>query len=110
MIKLIAPVYRKPGLSDEEFYKYWKEKHGPLVTNIVPGLRRYVQNHPIKIPGHKYEADGFAESWWDDLDAYKSWLAWRQSDEAKPLVDDEEKFMDRSRISRYIVEEHVIIN
>ena len=65
MIKLIATIYKKPGLSDEEFYKYWKEKHGPLVSKIVPGLRRYVQNHLIKIPGHEYEAEGFVESWWD---------------------------------------------
>ena len=26
MIKLIATIYKKPGLSDEEFYEYWKEK------------------------------------------------------------------------------------
>ena len=110
MIKLIATIYKKPGLSDEEFYEYWKEKHGPLVRKIVPGLRRYVQNHPIKIPGYKYEADGFVESWWDDIDAYKSWLAWRESDEGKKLVDDEEKFIDRKKVSRYIVEEHIIIS
>ena len=110
MIKLIALIYKKPGLSDEEFYQYWKEKHGPLAAKIIPGLRRYVQNHPVKIPGLKYEADGLAELWFDDLDAYKNLRAWRQSDEAKPLLDDEDKFMDRGRLSRYVVEEHVIIN
>lgn len=110
MVKLIVLIHKKTGLSDEDFYRYWKEKHGPLAARIIPGLRRYVQNHPVKIPGLKYEADGLAELWFDDLDAYRSSRTWRQSDEAKPLLDDEDKFMDRDRITRYVVVEHVIIN
>ena len=110
MIKLISLIYKKPRLSDEEFYKYWKEKHEPLAAGIIPGLRRYVQNHPIKIPGFEYEVDGIAELWFDDLDAYRSSRTWRQSDEAKLLLDDEDKFMDRDRVTRYVVEEQVIID
>jgi hypothetical protein len=73
-------------------------------------LRRYVQNHPVKIPGLEYEADGLAELWFDDLDAYHNSRTWRKSDEAKPLLDDEDKFMVRDRVTRFVVEEHVIIN
>ena len=109
MIKLISLMYKKPELGYEEFYRYWKEKHGPLAARIIPGLRRYVQNHPVKIPSLEYEADGLAELWFDDLEAYKNSRIWRQSNDAKPLLDDEDKFMVRDRVKRYVVEEHVII-
>jgi uncharacterized protein (TIGR02118 family) len=109
MFKAISILYKKPGISSEEYYKYWKEKHAPLVVRLVPGLRKYTQNHVVSIPGVKYEADGFAEVWFDHLEAYKKFLDWRQSDEAKELLDDEDKFLDRSRIVRYAIEEHVIL-
>ena len=109
MLKLIALISRKSGLSDEEFYKYWKEKHGPLAAKTIPGLRKYIQNHLVRLPGIKYDGDGFVELWFDNLEAYEKFLTWRQSDGAKVLQDDEDKFMDRSKLVRYVVEEHIII-
>lgn len=109
MLKLIALISRKSGLTDEEFYKYWKEKHGPLAAKTIPGLRKYIQNHLVRLPGIKYDGDGFVELWFDNLEAYEKFLTWRQSDGAKVLLDDEDKFMDRSKLVRYVVEEHIII-
>ncbi len=109
MLKLIALISRKSGLADEEFYKYWKEKHGPLAAKTIPGLRKYIQNHLVRLPGIKYDGDGFVELWFDNLEAYEKFLTWRQSDGAKVLLDDEDKFMDRNKIVRYVVEEHIII-
>jgi uncharacterized protein (TIGR02118 family) len=109
MLKLIALISRKSGLTGEEFYKYWKEKHGPLAAKIIPGLRKYIQNHLVRLPGIKYDGDGFVELWFDNLEAYEKFLTWRQSDGAKVLLDDEDKFMDRSKLVRYVVEEHIII-
>ena len=109
MLKLIALISRKSGLADEEFYKYWKEKHGPLAAKTIPGLRKYIQNHLVRLPGIKYDGDGFVELWFDNLEAYEKFLTWRQSDGAKVLLDDEDKFMDRSKLVRYVVEEHIII-
>ena len=36
MIKVIVLVKRKEGISREEFYKYWKEVHGPFVAKHIP--------------------------------------------------------------------------
>ena len=63
----------------------------------------------MRLPGIKYDGDGFVELWFDNLEAYEKFLTWRQSDGAKVLRDDEDKFMDRSKIVRYVVEEHIII-
>ena len=45
MVKYIALIKRKKGLSREEFVRYWKEVHAPLACKLVPGLRKYVQNY-----------------------------------------------------------------
>ena len=109
MIKVISLIFKKPDLTDEGFSRYWEEKHGPLAGKIIPGLRKYTQNHFLKLPGLKYEGNGLVELWFDDLEGVKKYLAWRQSDAARPLLDDEEKFIDRSKTVRYVVEEHVVI-
>jgi uncharacterized protein (TIGR02118 family) len=64
MIKSIVVAHRKTGLSHEEYNKYWLEKHGPLAAKLIPGLRRYVQNHYVPIPGMEYQGDGIVEMWY----------------------------------------------
>jgi len=50
LIKSITLAYRKPGMTREEFNQYWLEKHGPLAARLIPGVRKYVQNHFISAP------------------------------------------------------------
>ncbi len=48
MVKLMACLRRKPGMSKEAFHQYWKDTHGPLVisvTELSRYVRRYVQSH-----------------------------------------------------------------
>ena len=106
MIKSIALAYRTAGMTREEYNKYWLKQHGPMAARMIPGLRKYVQNHPIQLPGQKNEFNGFAEIWFDDVEAFQGYLAWRQTDEAKALLDDEDNYVDIGRSIRYIVEEH----
>ena len=108
MIKRISLIKRKPGLTYEEFDQYWKEKHGPLAVKVLPGLRKYIQNHLVRTPGVNYEIDGIVETWYDDLAAFQRLQAWRQSAEAKVLIEDEEKFLDKSNPCIYFVEEHIM--
>jgi uncharacterized protein (TIGR02118 family) len=107
MLKSIAIVYKKPGLSDEEFNRHWKEKHGPLAARLIPGLKKYTQNHIVAMLGERSDVGDFIETWYDDLEAYQRFLAWRQSGEARELSEDAGQFM--SRAVRYVVEEHVIV-
>ena len=111
MIKVLTGIKMKAGLTDEEFLHYWKEKHGPLFSKIVPGVRRYVQCHPVKVPGIEHEFDGIAEVWWDDLESYKNYfMNWRPSEEGEVLREDEKKFIDTSQMVRFVAEEKVIID
>ena len=70
MIKLVYCITKKVGLTDEEFFHYWEDIHGPLGARI-PHLRRFVQSHRVMVPGDKRrpDYDGMVELWFDDREA-----------------------------------------
>jgi uncharacterized protein (TIGR02118 family) len=107
MIKSLTFLKKKPGLNKEEFLRYWKEKHGPLAAKVVPGLKKYVQCHPV--PGFESDIDGIVELWWDSPESFQAFLSWRQTDAAQVLKDDEEQFVDTRRWVRFVAEEHLIV-
>lgn len=107
MLKFMTLLTRKPGLSHEEFCRYWREEHGPLAMRIMPGMVRYVQNEVVRLPGGEDAPfDGVAEVWldgtWDDLNT------WYRSEAGRALREDEAKFIDTSRWITLIVEETVM--
>jgi uncharacterized protein (TIGR02118 family) len=109
MIKSITIAYRKPELSPEEFYRYWKEQHGPLCARLMPGLRKYVQNHFISAPGYQFEGDGMVEMWYDDLDAFKKSWEFGRTPEGRELAMDGAKFSAMKPGSGlWLAEEHII--
>ena len=107
MIKVIALVYRKKGSSNKQFLSYWLEKHGPLAVEQIPDVLHYTQNHPVESPGREDDPDGIVEMWFEDVDDYQEYMAWRQSEEASVMKASEEKFLDETKTRRYVVEEHV---
>ena len=109
MLKVIVLLKRKPGLSWEEFDRYWEERHGPLAAKLVPGTRRYVQNHIVRQPGDPEPLyDGIAELWLDDMEAWKRLLEWSAGEEGRPVGEDEAKFLDRSQFVIFLCDEKVM--
>jgi uncharacterized protein (TIGR02118 family) len=108
MIKAISLAYRKPSLTREEFSKYWLETHGPMAAKGFPGLRKYVQNHFIYVPGHEVEGDGIVEMWYDDIKAWDYSMKFMETPEGRYLAQDGDKFSIMKGQGPWIVEEHVI--
>ena len=108
MIKLVYCITKKPGMTDEDFFHYWKNIHGPMGARI-PGLRRFVQSHRVNVPGDARPADfdGMTELWFDDMSAL---LKARTSPEWRASSEDERNFIDESRVAYFISEEHAIIS
>jgi uncharacterized protein (TIGR02118 family) len=109
MIKTVALLARKEGLSHEDFVRHWAEIHGPLAY-ACPGVSRYTQT-AIKsssirkdVPGMDVTIDGIAELWFADQAALDSFNA---SPATRRLRDDGALFIGR-QIS-FLTEEKVII-
>ncbi len=108
MLKLIYCITRKPGLTDDEFFDYWKNSHGPIGARI-PRRRRLVQSYRRTVPGDARppDYDGMAELWFDSVEDL---LAARQSAEWKAASDDEANFIDHKKVAYFVSEENVVFD
>ena len=103
---MVFLVHRKPGMEAEEFRQYWGETHAPIAAQL-PGLRKYVQNHSAVITnGPPPMYDGFAEMWWDDVEAMEQSLA---SPEGQAALADVDNFIDLERMQTFSVDEVTIV-
>lgn len=120
-MKLIFCLRRRDDISEEEFHRYWRDEHGPLVARHAPalGIRRYVQVHTVAGPvnsllaatrGSPEAYDGVAELWFDDADALARSAG---TDEgraaAAELGSNEARFIDHGRSPLFVAEEHTVI-
>jgi uncharacterized protein (TIGR02118 family) len=121
MIKLVFNIRRRADVEPAEFYRYWKDEHGPLVRSVAPdiGVVRYVQSHTIDTPINELlqasrdtqpRYDGVAELWWESIDSF---VAAQSSPEAQAaaakLLEDEARFIDFASATIFLTEEHEII-
>jgi uncharacterized protein (TIGR02118 family) len=107
MIKLIALLKRKPGLSRQEFADRWLNDHIKL-SSKMPGLLGYRVNiaidHQPDGDGVEPIYDGTAELWWDSIEAMEAAF---DSQEGKIAGEDADQFAEL-RIHIY-TEEHFIV-
>ncbi len=121
MIKLVYNLRRLPNMSREEFQRYWRETHGPMVRSRaqVLRIRRYVQVHTLESPmndalrrgrGALEPYDGVAELWWDSLDDLAAATASPEGRKAgQELLEDERRFIDLERSALWVAQEHPIV-
>ena len=78
MVKLVAFLKRRPGISKEEFARRWVHEHTKL-SRQLPGLRGYRINiaTPRQPEGSGAEPiyDGTAEMWWESVEAMEAAFA-----------------------------------
>jgi uncharacterized protein (TIGR02118 family) len=122
VIKLTFCLHRRDGMTREDFQRYWRETHAPLVASVAETLniRRYVQTHtvddaindPIRASRNApVPYDGVAELWWDSLE---SLAAPGQTEAGRAagamLLEDERRFIDLERSPLYFGEQHEIVD
>lgn len=120
MVHLIFCLRRLPHLTREEFQRYWREQHAPLVRAHADalGIRRYVQAHTIDPAMSRAIAesrhapdpfDGVAELWLD-LDVLAARAATPAAMEAgRALLEDERRFIDLPNSPIFFADDHVVI-
>jgi uncharacterized protein (TIGR02118 family) len=104
-MKMIFGAKRRAGMSREEFGRYWTTTHAEKGMK-VPGILRYVINLAPDLSGSGREMpyDGFAEVWFEDLDAMRTA---QRSPELAAVLEDERNLFDLSTRFSVVVEEHV---
>lgn len=106
MFKLIALLKRKPGMSVDDFQRYWLSQHGPLVSRQSE-VRRQVQSHALAQGYRKGELlfDGISETWFESAQSYAAYL---RGPAASIVLADQANFLDCTRTVLMPVDVHVI--
>ena len=112
MIKHLGLIRRRSDLTREQSLKHWREVHGAQFLPVnVRGLRKYIQNHPVKVTGTEFDTDidGIAELCFDDIESAQAFIQWqRYSDEAKVFRDDIKLFANIKESPVFTGEEYVL--
>jgi len=105
-------------MTREEFKEYWMNQHGPFFMSNAKamGAKKYVQSHTMDTPlniglrnsrGMLAEFDGVAEVWFESEAALMMGMSSPEGQKlAAALLEDESKFIDHSKSSAFIVQEH----
>lgn len=102
MLKVILLLYRREGMSVEDFRRYWRESHAPLLLQL-PGLRRLVFNYGLSDETGRAPAyDGISEDWFESAEAMQLAFA---SPAGEAVAADAPNFVDVTRIQTLVVEE-----
>lgn len=122
MIKLTFCLRRRPDLSWEEFSRYWRDVHAPLVAARadVLGIRRYVQVRTLDQPAlhAAYQArnggapepfDGIAELWFDSMEAMQRARTPEATQAGRELLADERNFIDLPNSPMWLGEEWTVV-
>ena len=102
-VRTVAILGRKPGMSFEQFDRYWLEVHAPLAAQL-PGLLRYVQRH-VEAPSAEFGIDGLAFIDYESAAAMDA--AWASEAGQKALAD-VSNFLGRHEV--VIIADHVIVD
>ncbi len=108
MVKAIYFIKRKPGMSLEDFRRYWLTTHANLVRK-VPELRRYVQSHTLDSGYRRHEPvyDGIAELWYDDTATMRR-IA--DTPASRAAADDDANFIDMPSFDFVLTGERVQVD
>ena len=106
MTKVMFVLHKRSGMSWQEFQRYWKETHAPIVAKL-PGLRGYIQNQVLP---DLSQADppfsGISEHYYDNVESMQAALA---SPEGVAADADALNFLDNDKTGMIVVEEVTIV-
>jgi uncharacterized protein (TIGR02118 family) len=111
VVKLICFVKRKPGMSADEFYDEWFNRHGPLIASTEPFsrlVRRYEQHRRLAEPGWMGTPgyDGVTIQWFDTAADFEAFV--QAPEYAEIIAPDEQRFLDQDALVWLMTEEPTV--
>ncbi|MBT4512487.1 MAG: EthD domain-containing protein [Chloroflexi bacterium] len=107
MVKAVALLKRKPGISWEEFIEHYEKVHAPLILKHSTGVIKYVRNFVVSDGITEPDFDCITELWYEDMEAFQSTISVWETEAGDVIIDDEETFLDRSKIEFFLVDERL---
>lgn len=111
MIKAIALLRRKPGLSREDFIAYYETHHAPLIRSLLPQITEYRRNYvdrtgAFESPVAAIDFDSVTEMRFASRADYDAFLVRAADPEvARRIAEDEENVFDRAATRMFVVDE-----
>ena len=104
MVVLVALLPRKPGLSKEEFHRHWRERHGPLVVELLGRhLAGYEQYHRLGVDeGHDDDWDGVAIQRFESEETFQAFMS--DPAFAERVTPDQDEFIDMRRVVWFLAQ------
>jgi uncharacterized protein (TIGR02118 family) len=122
VVTLVFVLRRHPELSEDDFHRYWRDQHAPLVRKHADalGIRRYSQLHTAHTPFTEAirasrgcapsDYDGVALVWFDSLDALGAAASSSEGQAAgAALLEDERRFLDLERCLIWLTDDHPVV-
>ncbi len=109
MLKVFAFLKKRQDIESQAFIDYYENKHVPLVLSLAPVPAVYKRNYVVRGDELNREDDTIdfdviTELAFADRDAF---LAWIDNLSVEVIGRDEQRFLDRSRTTAYVIEEYV---
>src|SRR5436305_1867725 len=91
-------------MSRADFHRYWRERHGPLVVEVLgQHLAGYEQHHRLAADyDHDEDWDGIAIQRFASKEAFQAFTA--DPAFAEKVVPDQEAFLDMARVVWFLAE------
>jgi len=103
VVVLVALLPRKPGISKEEFHRHWRERHGPLVVEVLGRhLVGYEQLHRLPSSDSDDDWEGVAIQRFASEEAFKAFMA--DPAFAEQVVPDQDEFIDVARVVWFLTQ------
>ena len=104
-MKVVFVLFRRQDLTHKESLAEWCGHKHTSTVKMIPGLKRWVQNHPIAA-GTGTAADGIGELWFDTAEAMEAAM---NSPQMSAAIEDAKRFLDMERTYALVVDEKEVI-
>jgi uncharacterized protein (TIGR02118 family) len=106
MVKLMYIITPKAGMSRDEFQRYWRETHAPIVKEI-PHLERYVINvFRPRSDGTSPAIGGVAEQWFASAETMRAAFGTAAAERARADIAN---FAEVAQNVSGLVDEHLVV-
>lgn len=103
MVKLMFFGFRKEGLTRDQALAEWGGELHTSFARKLPGLRRWVRNHPVS-EGPQSAPDWVGELWFDDQGTLDACLSSKEMEDA---FEDAKRFANLDKSFALVVDEQV---